>query len=74
MVFYATFQTAASTVFQHFGVSLLFRYTEALRSEKSTETSYNSTEVSGEIKEIFESVSIPPKHRDFHRNISGIVQ
>jgi hypothetical protein len=35
--------------------------TEAFRSEKSTETSDNSTEISGEINETFESVSISPK-------------
>jgi hypothetical protein len=37
--------------------------TEAFRSEKSTETSDNSTNVSGEINETFESVSTHPKFR-----------
>jgi hypothetical protein len=37
--------------------------TEAFRSEKSTETSEDSIEVSGEINETFESVSTHPKFR-----------
>jgi hypothetical protein len=37
--------------------------TEAFRFEKSIETFDNSTEVSGEINEKFESVSISPKFR-----------
>jgi hypothetical protein len=37
--------------------------TEAFRFEKSTETSDYLTEVSGEINETLESVSISPKFR-----------
>jgi hypothetical protein len=37
--------------------------TKGFRSEKSTETTDNSTEVSNEINETFESVSMSPKFR-----------
>jgi hypothetical protein len=53
-----------STVIKKFRVFA----TEAFRSENSTETIDNSTEVSGEINETFESVSLPPKFR-FWENI-----
>jgi hypothetical protein len=60
-VHFASFSVHSNSKFRVFA-------TEAFRSEKSTETTDISTEVSGEINETFEAVSITPKFR-FWKNL-----